>query len=44
MTVERYSHVMHLVSQVEGQIAPDKDAYAVIAALFPGGLLQGLPR
>lgn len=40
MTVERYSHVMHLVSQVEGQVAPDKDAYAVIAALFPGERLQ----
>lgn len=44
MTVERYSHVMHLVSQVEGQIAPDKDAYAVIAALFPGEPSRGLPR
>ncbi|OMD04764.1 anthranilate synthase component I family protein, partial [Paenibacillus odorifer] len=44
MTVERYSHVMHLVSQVEGQIAPDKDAYAVIAALFPGGTITGAPK
>lgn len=44
MTVERYSHVMHLVSQVEGQIAPDKDAYSVIAALFPGGTITGAPK
>lgn len=44
MTVERYSHVMHLVSQVEGTIAPDKDAYAVIAALFPGGTITGAPK
>lgn len=44
MTVERYSHVMHLVSQVEGCIAPDKDAYAVIAALFPGGTITGAPK
>jgi para-aminobenzoate synthetase component 1 len=44
MTVERYSHVMHLVSQVEGRIAPDKDAYDVIAALFPGGTITGAPK
>ncbi len=44
MTVERYSHVMHLVSQVEGRVAPDKDAYAVIAALFPGGTITGAPK
>jgi para-aminobenzoate synthetase component 1 len=44
MTVERYSHVMHLVSQVEGQVAPDKDAYDVIAALFPGGTITGAPK
>ncbi|OBZ15399.1 anthranilate synthase [Bacillus sp. FJAT-27264] len=44
MTVERYSHVMHLVSQVEGTIAPGKDAYDVIAALFPGGTITGAPK
>lgn len=44
MTVERYSHVMHLVSQVEGQIAEDKDAYDVIAATFPGGTITGAPK
>jgi para-aminobenzoate synthetase component 1 len=44
MTVERYSHVMHLVSQVEGKIAPGKDAYDVIAALFPGGTITGAPK
>ena len=44
MTVERYSHVMHLVSQVEGRIAPGKDVYAVIAALFPGGTITGAPK
>lgn len=36
MTVEQYSHVMHLVSQVEGRLAPGKDAFDVIAALFQG--------
>ena len=44
MTVERYSHVMHLVSQVEGQLAEDKGAYDVIAAAFPGGTITGAPK
>jgi para-aminobenzoate synthetase component 1 len=44
LTVERYSHVMHLVSQVEGVIAPGKDAYDVMAALFPGGTITGAPK
>ncbi|SEP10914.1 para-aminobenzoate synthetase component 1 [Paenibacillus sophorae] len=44
MTVERYSHVMHLVSQVNGRIAEGKDAYDVIASLFPGGTITGAPK
>ncbi|MGY5340897.1 anthranilate synthase component I family protein [Paenibacillus glucanolyticus] len=44
MTVERYSHVMHLVSQVEGQIAEGNNAYDVIAATFPGGTITGAPK
>ncbi|WP_425415511.1 anthranilate synthase component I family protein [Paenibacillus borealis] len=44
LTVERYSHVMHLVSQVEGIAAPGKDAFDVIAALFPGGTITGAPK
>ncbi|WP_341346351.1 anthranilate synthase component I family protein [Paenibacillus sp. FSL H3-0469] len=44
LTVERYSHVMHLVSQVEGIVAPGRDAYDVIAALFPGGTITGAPK
>lgn len=44
MTVERYSHVMHLVSQVEGTIAEGQDAYGVMAALFPGGTITGAPK
>lgn len=44
MVIERYSHVMHLVSQVEGQLADDKDAYDVIAAKFPGGTITGAPK
>ncbi|MEC0244014.1 anthranilate synthase component I family protein [Paenibacillus dokdonensis] len=44
MTVEHYSHVMHLVSQVEGQLASGKGAFDVIAALFPGGTITGAPK
>lgn len=44
MTVERYSHVMHLVSQVEGMLAEGKRAYDVIAAAFPGGTITGAPK
>jgi para-aminobenzoate synthetase component 1 len=44
MVIERYSHVMHLVSQVEGRLADGKDAYDVIAAAFPGGTITGAPK
>ncbi len=44
MTVERYSHVMHLVSQVEGRLARGKDALDVLAAVFPGGTITGAPK
>lgn len=42
--VERYSHVMHIVSQVEGQLAPDKTAYDLMRATFPAGTLSGAPK
>ncbi|MEC0094109.1 anthranilate synthase component I family protein [Paenibacillus macquariensis] len=44
MTIEYYSHVMHLVSQIEGSLASGKDVYEVIAALFPGGTITGAPK
>ncbi|WP_156889530.1 anthranilate synthase component I family protein [Paenibacillus harenae] len=44
MVIEQYSHVMHLVSQVEGRLAEGKDAYDVIAATFPGGTITGAPK
>lgn len=44
MTIERYSHVMHIVSEVTGELAPGKDAYDVIAAAFPGGTITGAPK
>ena len=44
MVVERYSHVMHLVSQVEGSLADGQDAYDVIRGVFPGGTITGAPK
>ncbi|MBW5449008.1 anthranilate synthase component I family protein [Cohnella sp. CFH 77786] len=44
LTIERYSHVMHLVSQVEARLAPGKDALDVAAAMFPGGTITGAPK
>jgi anthranilate synthase component 1 len=44
MIIERYSHVMHIVSQVEGQIAPGKTAYDLMRATFPAGTVTGAPK
>ncbi|WP_252361616.1 anthranilate synthase component I family protein, partial [Paenibacillus terrae] len=44
LTVEYYSHVMHLVSQVEGKLAAGRTALDVIAATFPGGTITGAPK
>jgi anthranilate synthase component 1 len=44
MVVERYSHVMHLVSNVEGRIAPGLDAIDVLKASFPAGTVTGAPK
>jgi anthranilate synthase component 1 len=44
MVVEKYSHVMHLVSHVRGQLAAGKDAFDVLAACFPAGTLTGAPK
>ena len=44
MAVERYSHVMHLVSDVQAQIAPEKDCFDVLKATFPAGTLSGAPK
>ncbi|MBM4284276.1 MAG: anthranilate synthase component I [Deltaproteobacteria bacterium] len=43
-TVERYSHVMHIVSQVEGELAADKDGIDLLAATFPAGTVTGAPK
>ena len=44
MAVERYSHVMHLVSDIQAQIAEGKDAFDVLRATFPAGTLTGAPK
>ncbi len=43
-SIERYSHVMHLVSRVDGQVRPGTDFVDWLAALFPGGTITGAPK
>ncbi len=44
MNIENYSHVMHIVSNVEGDLAPDKDAMDALLAGFPAGTVSGAPK
>lgn len=44
MFVERYSHVMHLVSNIRCDLLPDLDAWDLLAATFPAGTLSGAPK
>ncbi len=44
MDVERYSHVLHLVSHVEAKLRPDLDALDALRAVFPAGTLSGAPK
>ena len=44
MTIERYSHVMHIVSQVVGKLAPKKNAFDLMRATFPAGTVSGAPK
>jgi len=44
MTIEKYSHVMHIVSNVVGELRPDKTAYDVMRATFPAGTVSGSPK
>ncbi|MEO6204454.1 MAG: anthranilate synthase component I, partial [Mycobacteriales bacterium] len=44
MSVERYSHVMHIVSTVVGEVLPGRSAFDVLAATFPAGTLSGAPK
>ena len=42
--LERYSHVMHIVSNVEGRLSPEHDSLAALAAGFPAGTVSGAPK
>jgi para-aminobenzoate synthetase component I len=44
LSIERYSHVMHLVSNVIGQLAPQFDSIDLIRSMFPGGTITGCPK
>jgi anthranilate synthase component 1 len=44
MALERYSHVMHLVSRVEGRLAEDRDRLDALVACFPAGTVSGAPK
>lgn len=44
MVIERYSHVMHIVSDVVGDLAPEFDAYDLMHATFPAGTVSGAPK
>jgi anthranilate synthase component 1 len=44
MVIERYSHVMHIVSDVTGNLPPDKNAFDLLRATFPAGTVSGAPK
>jgi len=44
MEIERYSHVMHIVSDVRGKVQQDQDAYSLLRATFPAGTVSGAPK
>lgn len=44
MVIEKYSHVMHIVSNVRGELAEGKDGFDLIDAVFPGGTITGAPK
>ena len=44
MSIELYSHVMHIVSNVEGELSPDYDSLQALAAGFPAGTVSGAPK
>jgi anthranilate synthase component 1 len=44
MVIENYSHVMHIVSHVEGKLRPEFDAFDLLDATFPAGTVSGAPK
>lgn len=44
MVIEKYSHVMHIVSNVRGKLASNKDEFDIVKGVFPGGTITGAPK
>jgi para-aminobenzoate synthetase component 1 len=44
MSIERYSHVVHIVSEIVGELAPGRDAVDLLSSMFPGGSITGCPK
>jgi len=44
MTIEFYSHVMHIVSNIRGRMRSDQDCFDLLKAVFPGGTITGVPK
>jgi para-aminobenzoate synthetase component 1 len=44
MSIEFYSHVMHIVSNIRGRMQPDRDCFDLLRAVFPGGTITGVPK
>ena len=44
LVIEKYSHVMHIVSDVRGKLKPGKDSFDVLKACFPAGTVSGAPK
>jgi anthranilate synthase component 1 len=44
MVIERYSHVMHIVSNIVGELEPGKNAWDLLKACFPAGTVSGAPK
>jgi anthranilate synthase component 1/para-aminobenzoate synthetase component 1 len=44
MTLERYSHVIHIVSNIRGRLCPGMDRFSALSACFPGGTITGTPK
>ena len=44
MSIEQCSHVKHIVSTIQGQLSPSRDAFDLLQAMFPGGTITGAPK
>ena len=44
MSIERYSHLMHIVTNIKGELYKEKDIFHVLRAMFPGGTITGCPK